>query len=244
MQCIGIIPARFASSRFPGKPLIDLGGKYMIQRVYEQCQQSKYLDEVIVATDDQRILDAVQRFGGKVQMTRSDHQSGTDRIAEIAANYKQDDLIVNIQGDEPFIEPELIDALIKPLREAKAQIATAAVPIQETNAVFDPNIVKVVFNQKKSALYFSRSPIPYQRDQQQENWLKNGQYFKHIGIYAFTQATLIELSQTEPSILEQQESLEQLRWLDIGKTIFVHQTNYESIGIDTPDDLAKIKHLL
>ncbi|GAB5551346.1 MAG: 3-deoxy-manno-octulosonate cytidylyltransferase [Saprospiraceae bacterium] len=244
MQCIGIIPARFASSRFPGKPLIDLGGKYMIQRVYEQCLKSQYLDQVIVATDDERIYDAVQSFGGLAQMTKADHQSGTDRIAEVASTYLGEDIIINIQGDEPFIEPELIDALIEPLKLNKAQIATAAVKIKSTTAVFDPNVVKVVFNHSKSALYFSRSPIPYQRDRKPEDWLSNGHYFKHIGIYAFKQASLMEVSNAEVSILEQQESLEQLRWLDIGKRIFVHLTDHESIGIDSPKDLEKIKHLL
>lgn len=244
MQCIGIIPARFASSRFPGKPLINLGGKYMIQRVYEQCQKSQYLDQVIVATDDQRIYDAVQSFGGLAQMTKADHQSGTDRIAEIAGTFQSKDIIINIQGDEPFIEPDLIDALIEPLREGKAQIGTAAVQIKHTSAIFDSNVVKVVFNQNQSALYFSRSPIPYQRDHQAEDWLSYGAFYKHIGIYAFLQATLMEISQALPSAIEQQESLEQLRWLDMGKTIFIHQTNHESIGIDTPADLEKIKHLL
>lgn len=244
MQCIGIIPARFASSRFPGKPLIDLGGKSMIQRVYEQCLKSKYLDQVIVATDDERIFDAVQSFGGLAQMTKTDHQSGTDRIAEVASSYATEDIIINIQGDEPFIEPALIDALIEPLKVNKAQIATAAVKLKSTTAVFDPNVVKVVFNQSQSALYFSRSPIPYQRDQKPEDWLSNGQYFKHIGIYAFKQASLMEVSKAPVSILEQQESLEQLRWLDIGKSIFVHQTDQESVGIDSPKDLEKIKHLL
>lgn len=244
MQCIGIIPARFASSRFPGKPLIDLGGKYMVQRVYEQCQKSQYLNQVIIATDDQRIYDAVQSFGGLAQMTKADHQSGTDRIAEIASAFDSKDIIINIQGDEPFIEPDLIDALIEPLKEGKAQIATAAVQIKKTSAIFDPNVVKVVFNQNHSALYFSRSPIPYQRDQQPEDWLSNAPFYKHIGIYAFLQATLMEISQARPSALEQQESLEQLRWLEMGKTIFIHQTNHESIGVDTPADLEKIKHLL
>ncbi|MEM6377400.1 MAG: 3-deoxy-manno-octulosonate cytidylyltransferase [Bacteroidota bacterium] len=244
MQCIGIIPARFASTRFPGKPLVDLGGKYMIQRVYEQCQKSQLLDEVIIATDDQRIYEVVLQFGGKVKMTRSKHQSGTDRIAEVAADYQAEDIIVNIQGDEPFIDPQLIDALISPLKEAKSQITTAAVSIKESEAIFDPNVVKVVFNQHKSALYFSRSPIPFQRGEDQSSWLANGEYFKHIGIYAFLQSTLLEVSQANISRLEKQESLEQLRWLDIGKTIYVHQTEHESIGIDTPDDLEKIKHLL
>ena len=244
MRCIGIIPARFASTRFPGKPLVNLGGTYMIQRVYEQCQKSQLLDEVIIATDDQRIYEVAQQFGGSVKMTRPDHQSGTDRIAEIAATYRAEDIIVNIQGDEPFIDPKLVDALILPLKEAQAQITTAAVLIGDSDAIFDPNVVKVVFNQKKSALYFSRSPIPFQRGSAKEQWLTNGQYFKHIGIYAFLQSTLLEISQAKVSELEKQEALEQLRWLDLGKTIYVHQTRHESIGIDTPDDLRKIKHLL
>lgn len=244
MKCIGIIPARFASTRFPGKPLVDINGKYMIQRVFEQCQKSERLDEVIVATDDHRIYDTVLSFGGKVQMTKANHQSGTDRIAEVARNFSAEDIIVNIQGDEPFIAPTLIDALIAPLKKGQAQIATAAVQIKTSEAIFNPNVVKVVFNQQQSALYFSRSAIPYQRGKEQENWIKSGSYFKHIGIYAFVQATLLEVSNTPISALEQQESLEQLRWLDLGKRIHVHQTEHESIGIDTPADLEKIKDLL
>ncbi|HKK75796.1 MAG TPA: 3-deoxy-manno-octulosonate cytidylyltransferase [Saprospiraceae bacterium] len=240
-QIIGIIPARYASSRFPGKPLVDIGGKPMIQRVYEQCLKSRQLDQVMVATDDGRIAEAVRNFGGEVAMTSSQHPSGTDRIAEVAKSMAEDTILVNIQGDEPFINPKTIDQLIELMIETAAPIGTAAIPLTDPKAIFDPNVVKVVFSRKQSALYFSRSPIPYQRNVSKESWLEKGQFYKHIGIYAFRQKALQSVSKAEPEALERQESLEQLRWLALGYDIKIVLTDQESIGIDSPEDLKKIK---
>lgn len=240
-QIIGIIPARYASSRFPGKPLVDIGGKPMIQRVYEQCRKSKQLDQVIVATDDERIAEAVRQFGGQVVMTSDQHLSGTDRMAEAAASTAEDAILVNIQGDEPFINPHTIDQLVILLKSSTASIATAAIALNDLQAIFDPNVVKVIFSKQHSALYFSRSPIPHQRGIARDQWLAKGHFFKHIGIYAFRQKALQEVSRAKPEALEQQESLEQLRWLVLGYEIKVLLTDQESIGIDTPEDLQKIK---
>lgn len=242
MQVHGIIPARFASTRFPGKPLALINGKAMIQRVYEQCQQSGALNQVIVATDDDRIASFVKNFGGKVQMTSSHHQSGTDRIAEIAKTLPGDDIIINIQGDEPFIDPRLIDQVAAPLLLQKAQIVSAAKQIEEEEALNNPNIVKVVISQNQHALYFSRHPIPYQRGVKPEDWLKTGKFYQHIGIYGFQASILKDLSKLDLSPLEQQESLEQLRWLDNGYSIFMQITSFESFGIDTPEDLQKLEN--
>lgn len=240
-QIIGIIPARYASTRFPGKPLVDIAGKPMIQRVYEQCLKSEQLHQVMVATDDARIAAAVRQFGGSVAITRADHPSGTDRIAEVASSMDEDTILVNIQGDEPFINPKTIDHLVELMLSTQAPIATAAIAIADQKAIFDPNVVKVVFSQKRSALYFSRSPIPHQRSVPPDSWLEQGHFYKHIGIYAFRQKVLQAVSQAAPEDLEQQESLEQLRWLALGYQIKVLLTNQESIGIDTPEDLDKIK---
>ncbi len=240
----GIIPARFASSRFPGKPLVDLGGKTMIQRVYEQCLKSKELDKVVVATDDERIAQNVASFNGEYIMTRPDHISGTDRIAELVEKVPDLGYAINIQGDEPFIEWVLIDALALALKNTDAQIVTAAIELKDHNAIFNPNTVKVVFNQKQEALYFSRSPIPHQRNTPRANWLSQGQFYQHIGIYGFERNTLLELAKAPPGGLEQQESLEQLRWMEMGKKIYIHLTDKAAIGIDTPEDIAKIQHLL
>lgn len=240
-QIIGIIPARYASSRFPGKPLVNIGGKPMIQRVYEQCLKSKYLNQVIVATDDGRIAEAVRQFGGQVVMTSDQHLSGTDRMAEVAASMKEDTILVNIQGDEPFINPDTIDQLVVLLKSSTASIATAAMVITDQQSIFDANVVKVVLSGQYAALYFSRSPIPHQRGVPRDKWLEEGQFFKHIGIYAFRQKALQEVSKAKPAALEQQESLEQLRWLVLGHEIKVLLTDQESIGIDTPEDLQKIK---
>lgn len=240
-QIIGIIPARYASSRFPGKPLVDIGGKPMIQRVYEQCLKSKNLHQVIVATDDERIADVVRQFDGQVVMTSEQHLSGTDRMAEVAASMEEDTILVNIQGDEPFINPDTIDQLVALLQSSTAAIATAAIAIRDRRSIFDHNVVKVVFSNQHSALYFSRSPIPHQRGVPEDQWLDNGQFFKHIGIYAFRQKALQAVSKAKPAQLEQQESLEQLRWLVLGHEIKVLLTDQESIGIDTPEDLQKIK---
>lgn len=240
MQTIGIIPARYASSRFPGKPLVDILGKSMIHRVYIQANLSK-LDKVLVATDDKRIFEHVQSFGGEVIMTDQDHQSGTDRCAEVAKQFENYELVVNIQGDEPFIDPEQIDQLIGLFKHSEdVQIGTLIKAIEKTNDLFDPNVVKVVVGNQKKALYFSRNPIPFYRNIEKANWLDQHTYFKHIGLYAYRRSILLAISQLATSSLEKAESLEQLRWLENNYQIYTAVTTKETIGIDTPTDLEKL----
>ncbi len=243
-RILGIIPARYASSRFPGKPLVMINGKTMIQRVYEQCSRSKSLSAVVVATDDSRISDAVKAFGGAVIMTDPNHQSGTDRCFEALA--KSDgsyDYAINIQGDEPVISPKQID-LLAGLLNGKTEIATLVKRLKDESELFDPNVVKVVFSKNHRALLFSRSTIPHMRNVPENDWLTKGQFFKHIGIYAYRSDILKEITELNQSKLELAESLEQLRWLEHGYSIKIAETQYESIGIDTPADLEKLKGLL
>lgn len=246
MRFIGIIPARYASTRFPGKPLADIHGKTMIQRVYEQTLLA--IDEVWVATDDERIKTAVETFGGNVVMTSAEHQSGTDRIAEAVAtisksNQQEYDVVINIQGDEPFIQPEQIELVKACFDSPNTQIATLVKQISTQEDIFDPNKVKAVINKDLKALYFSRSPIPYQRGVEKEEWLNSGTFYKHIGMYAYKSEVLQEITQIEQSSLELSESLEQLRWLENGYWIQTDITEHESIGIDTPEDLERIKKM-
>jgi len=242
MQTLGIIPSRFASTRFPGKPLVDINGKTMIQRVYLQACKAKSLSKVIIATDDKRIFKHAQSFGGQAIMTKSNHQSGTDRCAEVAMRFQDMEAIVNIQGDEPFINPVQIDLVVQQLKQNTAlNIATLAKKITQSATIFNPNIVKVVFNQAGLAHYFSRSPIPFLRNIAKENWINSGVFYKHIGLYGYRKATLLDIAKLPLSILEQAESLEQLRWLENGYKIGIGLTDIETIGIDTPEDLAKIK---
>jgi 3-deoxy-manno-octulosonate cytidylyltransferase (CMP-KDO synthetase) len=242
MKTIGIIPARYASTRFPGKPLEMLEGKSMIQRVYEQTLKARRIDEAIVATDDKRIFEHVRHFGGLVSMTSASHRSGTDRCAEVAARIDEADIIVNVQGDEPFIDPEQIDKVVEPIaRRSEIQISTLAKKITSVEALQNPNVVKLVMNRVQEAMYFSRSAIPYVRGLAPEQWLANGVFYKHIGLYGFRAEALQEISKLEPSPYEQLESLEQLRWLDAGFRIFVNITELETIGIDTPEDLERAK---
>lgn len=229
MKTVGIIPARYASTRLPGKPLAFVGGKPMIQCVYEQCLKSS-LNEVVVATDDERIFNVVRQFGGKVVMTATDHQNGTARIAE-AMSALEADVVVNIQGDEPFIQPEQINLLLGAFKHEKVEIATLAKYSNDKNLFAKESVVKVVFNQFNEALYFSRSAIPFYRNEVELS------FFKHIGIYAFRKNTLLQLTQLPTSKLEQAESLEQLRWLENGYKIIVIVTDFESHAVDTPDDL-------
>lgn len=238
----GIIPARYASSRFPGKPLINIGGKTMIQRVYEQACQAKTLKTVIVATDDERIYQHVQDFGGNVVMTSPNHPSGTDRCYEAytLSGMKDIDAIVNIQGDEPFIQPEQIDLLCSIFDSREVQLGTLVKKLKDAADLNNPNAMKVVLNKDKEALYFSRSPIPYLRNHPQEKWLDNHTFYKHIGIYAYRTDVLQQIVQLPPSSLELAESLEQLRWLENGYIIKVAVTDYESISVDTPEDLEKL----
>ena len=243
LRFVAIIPARYASTRFPGKPLVDIGGKTMIQRVYDQV--SKVLDDVYVATDDQRIFDNVRSFGGKVIMTSDAHRSGTDRCYE--AFTKLDDwfdVVINVQGDEPFIQPEQIEALKNCFADDETQIATLVKKITDKDGVevlFNPNSPKVVIDKQNNALYFSRSPIPYKRGSDEKNWMAEHDYYKHVGVYAYRSEVLSQIVQMPPSKLELAESLEQLRWLENGLKIKAGFTDVETVGIDTPEDLEKIK---
>ncbi|MFN8293969.1 MAG: 3-deoxy-manno-octulosonate cytidylyltransferase [Chitinophagales bacterium] len=231
MKTIGIIPSRYQSSRLPGKPLALIAGKPMIQRVYEQCLQSN-LDEVLVATDDERIFNTVQQFGGKVVLTQPQHKNGTERIAE-AALHSNADVVVNIQGDEPFIHPEQINTVLQSFTNDTTPIATLAKFSADKILFETDSIVKVVFNKQHHALLFSRSAIPFHRGNEVFG------FYKHIGIYGFKRTTLLELVQLPASPLEIKESLEQLRWLENGYTIKVALTTEESIAVDTPEDLLK-----
>lgn len=238
MKALGIIPARYASTRFPGKPLALLAGKPMVQWVYERASKAELLSEVLVATDDQRIFDAVKKFGGRVVMTRHDHPSGSDRIAEVAAT-SDAEIIVNIQGDEPLIEPAAIDLGVKILLDhPAAQVGTLVRPLRDAADLRNPNIVKVVLAQDNTALYFSRSAIPFCRGVQTDaEWLQQHTYFKHIGLYIFRRDMLLQFVKWPPGILERVESLEQLRLLEHGVKIHVAVTEYEARGVDTDDDL-------
>lgn len=243
-KAVGIIPARFSSTRFPGKPLVEIGGKTMIQRVYEQAQKATLLDYVVVASDDSRILEHVEAFGGHAMRTRADHVSGTDRCAEVISYFTDYQVVINIQGDEPFLNPTQIDLVARPLLERNARITTLAKQLHAQEALENPNIVKVVFDQKARALYFSRYPIPFLRNTSIEDALQQGVFFKHIGLYGFQRETLLEVTQLPVSRLEQLESLEQLRWLDHGYPIQIQFTDIETIGIDTPEDLVRARALL
>jgi 3-deoxy-manno-octulosonate cytidylyltransferase (CMP-KDO synthetase) len=240
MNIIGIIPARYASTRFPGKPLIDIGGKSMIQRVYEQCKQAETLSDVIVATDDERIAQHVKSFGGKVVMTKPEHQSGTDRCAEVIQTYTGlCDAVINIQGDEPFIDPTQIDALAFAFHEPHVQLATMKKKMTAEADIQNPNMVKVISNHQGEAIYFSRSPIPYRRNPETQI-----EYFKHIGIYGYRKAALLEITQLPAGRLEMAENLEQLRWIEHNYCIALVETAIENIAIDTPDDLARVEKYL
>lgn len=242
-RILGIIPARYGSTRFPAKALADIAGKSMIQRVWEQASKASCLSEVLVATDHREIYSHVEAFGGKVAMTREDHQSGTDRCFEA---YQQSgiaaDFIINIQGDEPFIDPTQIDLLDKVLSKDTA-LATLALPLYDKDSLFNPNVVKVVLAGNGEALYFSRAALPYQRNAPEDEWISKGNYFKHIGIYGYRSDVLAAITKLPVSPLEAAESLEQLRWLDAGYRIKVAITEQESHGIDTPEDLERVLKL-
>ena len=247
MKTIGIIPARYESSRFPGKPLVDILGKSMIQRVYEKCLEAKSLDDVYVATDDDRIYDHVHCFGGKVILTNTAHTNGTERCEEVLRklNDHEIDIVINIQGDEPFISPTQIDLLANLFTKyPETEIGTLIKKIEDDDTLFNPNTPKVVFTPEFDALYFSRNTIPFQRDNPKEAWLANHNYFKHIGIYGYTSKTLHEIVELKETTLELTEKLEQLRWLENGYRIKVAETNHETIGIDTPEDLERVIELL
>ena len=246
MKFIGIIPARYASTRFPAKPLAMLGGKPVIQRVYEQV--NGILDDACVATDDERIEAAVKAFGGKVVMTSTEHRSGTDRVQEAFEKVGEGyDVVVNIQGDEPFIQPSQLEAVKACFEDEATQIATLVKPFTEADgweALQNPNSPKVGVDGRMNALYFSRSVIPYLRGVEKEEWLKHHTYYKHIGLYAYRAEVLREITRLPQSSLELAESLEQLRWLENGYRIKVGITHTETIGIDTPEDLEKAEKFL
>lgn len=243
MKFIGIIPARYSSSRFPGKPLAILGGKPVIEHVYRQV--SSVMEDVFVATDDQRIYDAVETFGGKAIMTRSDHKSGTDRICEALEKVGGSfDVVINIQGDEPFIQKSQLETVMQCFDDPRTQIATLGKPFESMEAVENPNSPKIVLDNDGYALYFSRSVIPFVRGKEHEEWLSHFPYLKHIGLYAYRTEVLREVSKLPQSTLELAESLEQLRWLQNGYKIKVGLTNVETIGIDTPEDLQRAEEKL
>jgi len=239
MKVVGIIPARYGSSRFPGKPLAMIKGKTMIQRVCEQAWKSK-LDAVVVATDDIRIADEVLQFGGKYVMTDPRHQSGTDRCCEALEILEEHyDAVINIQGDEPFIDPQNIDLLVDMISRDDTQLASLVKKIDNEEELFSSNKVKVVMDKSGNALYFSRNPIPYMRNVAREKWLKKGRFFQHLGIYAYKAEALRQIATMQPSALELAESLEQLRWLENGLAIRMAVVEAGSLAIDSPADLAK-----
>lgn len=243
MKFMAIIPARYASTRFPGKPLAVLGGKTVIQRVYEQV--SSVLSDVYVATDDQRIYDCVEGFGGKAVMTREDHKSGTDRIEEAVEKIGTDaDVIINVQGDEPFIQPSQVDTLMHLFDASETQIGTLGKLFESMEAVENSNSPKIVTDNRGFALYFSRSVIPYIRGKERNDWFGQYPFLKHLGIYAYRREVLAEVTRLPQSSLEKAESLEQLRWLQNGYRIRVGLTDVETIGIDTPEDLQRAEQFL
>lgn len=240
MKILGVIPSRFASTRFPGKPLIDIDGKTMIQRVYEQAKKAKSLDEVIVATDDDRIYSNVKLFNGKVIMTLPSHQSGTDRCAEVIQKLNENyDVVVNIQGDEPFIDPEQIDQLCECFKDEKTDIATLIKKIDFEEDLFNPNRPKVAIDENNFALMFSRNAIPGIPSLEKDKWFKQQTFYRHIGIYGYRSSVLSKISLLPVSPLEKKERLEQLRWLENNYSIKVAETEHAAIAIDSPEDLEK-----
>lgn len=240
MKVLGIIPSRYASSRFPGKPLVDILGKSMIQRVYEQAAQSKMIQEVIVATDDKRIFDHVIAFGGNAEMTSMDHNNGTERCGEVIENHPDVDIVINIQGDEPLIEAEQLEHVIRLFEDPEVQIGTLAKKMHTEADIMNPNRVKTVLDKDNFALYFSRSPLPYTSEEDRSKWLTSQLFYKHIGIYAWRRETLSKILQLSAVALEKAERLEQLRWLYHGYRIKVAETKKETPNIDTPEDLKEV----
>jgi 3-deoxy-manno-octulosonate cytidylyltransferase (CMP-KDO synthetase) len=245
-KILGVIPARFASSRFPGKVLATIASKSMLEHVYERVSQARYLTSTIIATDDARVFEAARNFGARVRMTRPDHLSGTDRVAEIASAETYD-LVVNIQGDEPLIDPAAIDAAILPMvHDDDIQMATLKKRIEDGSEITNPNVVKVVTDRSGDAIYFSRCPIPYHRDQGsgvRDQGPGAGPYFKHVGLYVYRRDFLLAYPELPVGPLEQAERLEQLRALENGYHIRVVETEYESLGVDTPEDLERVTQL-
>jgi 3-deoxy-manno-octulosonate cytidylyltransferase (CMP-KDO synthetase) len=237
-KILGVIPARFSSTRFPGKVLAQIAGKTMLQHVYERASLSSYLTSILIATDDDRVSSAAKNFGARVRMTRPDHLSGTDRVAE-AASALDAEIVVNIQGDEPLIDPAAIDAAILPMvHEPELVMGTLKKRIEDAREITDPNVVKVVTDRAGDAIYFSRCPIPFEREKSVAT-----PYFKHIGLYVYQRDFLLAYSALPVGPLETAERLEQLRALENGFRIRVVETEYESLGVDTPDDLERVSRL-
>lgn len=244
MSIIGIIPARYASSRFPGKPLVEIKGKTMLQRVYEQTIQAKLLDAVIIATDDERIATHAKSFGAKVVITRADHPSGTDRCYEAyQLQGKKFDYLINIQGDEPFLDPEQINSLAQ-VCQGDMEIGTQMIKCSSHAVLFDLGEVKIVLNNNQEALYFSRNVIPFIKGKPENEWHTNFDYYRHVGMYAYRMDVLEKITKLKPSALEKAESLEQLRWLENGFKIKCVETTYDSHCIDTPEDIEKVLRLM
>ena len=240
-QVIVVIPSRYGSTRLPGKPLVFLAGKPMVQHVYERAKRAQTVHRVVVATDDQRIVEAVKAFGGEARMTRTDHRTGTERIAEVAVHEKGD-IFVNVQGDEPLIDPVAIDtAVASLLEEPAAQIATVATPIRHAGDIMDPNIVKTVLDFDSNGMYFSRAPIPWVRDTQQKVHVK---YWKHLGLYVFQRDALLEYPTLPQGELEKIEHLEQLRWLENGWKIRVAEVEHDAVSVDVQEDVARVEKFL
>jgi 3-deoxy-manno-octulosonate cytidylyltransferase (CMP-KDO synthetase) len=242
MKTLAVIPARYASTRFPGKPLVALAGKPMIERVWERVRQAESLSGIVIATDDERICNAVKAFGGEAVLTRSDHRSGTERVAEVAAMRKDVEIFVDVQGDEPLIEPAAINQAVEALRSnAETSVATLAVPIGNPADIMDPNVVKAVLDFDGNALYFSRAPIPWVRDRGSP---VHARHLKHLGLYVFRREALLDFPTFPQGDLERIEQLEQLRWLENGCRIRVVETEYDSIGVDVPEDIARVEQIL
>jgi 3-deoxy-manno-octulosonate cytidylyltransferase (CMP-KDO synthetase) len=240
-KVVVVIPARYGSTRLPGKPLVSLAGKPMIQRVYERAKMAKRVDQVIVATDDERIVKAVQEFGGEARMTRGDHRTGTERVAEVAAHV-EGNVFVNAQGDEPLLDPAAIDTAVEALLEAPpASVATVATPVKVLSDVMDPNVVKAVLDFDGYALYFSRAPVPWVRDTAGKVHVK---YWKHLGLYVFQRDALLEYPTLPQGELERIEQLEQLRWMENGWKIRVAEVEHDAVSVDVPEDVARVEKLL
>ncbi len=242
---LGVIPARYASTRFPGKPLADIKGRSMIRRVYDQACKASFISKVIVATDDERIFQHVKEFNGQVVMTSPHHPSGTDRCCEALMKMGEGVThVINIQGDEPFIDPDQINLLASVLMDPGVMIATLVVSVSSAEILFNENNVKAVLNEEKEAMYFSRSPVPFVRGIEKDKWHLQHNYYRHIGMYGYRADVLKEITKLQPSSLEQAESLEQLRWLQNGYRIRCIVTDHDNIGIDTPEDLERIKQTI
>jgi len=240
-KVVVVIPSRFGSTRLPGKPLVTLAGKSMVQRVYERAKLATTVHQVLVATDDQRIIDAVRAFGGEARMTRSDHRTGTERIAEVAA-HEAGEVFVNVQGDEPLIDPAAIDTAVHTLlEEPQASVATVATPIRQPKDIMDPNVVKTVLDFDNNALYFSRAPIPWVRDTTQKVHVN---YWKHLGLYVFQRDALLEYPTLPQGELERIEQLEQLRWMENGWKIRVGEVPHDAVSVDVPEDVTRVEELL